>query len=328
MTLGRCLGNLYRKANIMNDDQLRNQIVLAEQAAQILEDNANFRVLRRIPQPCSRPFDHVANDCRVIAIVDCETSGLCTETDEIIELAVMVVFVSPDGEVLGWQAPCSWLQEVGKPLSEEVQRITGITDAMLIGQIIHREFAEGLLERADVLIAHNAAFDSSFIERYFPKIAGKPWACSASEIDWKGQGFEGRGLQNLLMQSGWFTTAHRAAEDVWALFWLTSLGSAQDGPTYLQQLLLTSAAPTVRIDIFRPKFALKNRVKAAGYCWDAAAKTWWIEVPEGHVVAQLNWLTQLGIHNPEQRMITACERHRPLKRVPIDLNAEPDAEPF
>jgi DNA polymerase III subunit epsilon len=132
----------------MNDDQLRNQIVLAEQAAQILEDNPNFRVLRRIPSPCSRPYDHVANDCRVLAIVDVETTGLCTHTDEIIEVAIMLVFVSSDGEVLGWHAPHSWLQEVKRPLDAEVQRITGITDAMLQGQQIDDEFAFGLLERA------------------------------------------------------------------------------------------------------------------------------------------------------------------------------------
>jgi DNA polymerase III subunit epsilon len=312
----------------MTNDNLDNQIVLAEQAAQILEDNANFRVLRRIPQPCSRPFDHVANDCRVVAIVDCETEGLCTDTDEIIELAITLVFVSTDGEILGWQAAHSWLQEVESPLSDDVQQITGITDAMLKGQQIDDEFAFGLLERADLIVAHNARFDAAFLERRFPKISGKAWACSASEIDWKGQGFEGHGLQNLLMQSGWFTNAHRAAEDVWALFWLVSLGSERGGPTHLQRLLLTSAEPTVRIDIWRPKFAHKDRVKAAGYHWDAAAKTWWIEVPEDRIVAQLDWLAQMGIHNPEQRTITARERHRPLKRVPIDPHAEPDAEPF
>jgi DNA polymerase III subunit epsilon len=312
----------------MNDDHLCNQIVLAEQAAQILEDNANFRVLRRIPSPCSRPYDHVANDCRVLAIVDCETTGLCTDTDEIIELAIQLVFVSADGEILGWQAPHSWLQQVESPLSDDVQQITGIIDAMLKDQQIDDEFAYGMLERADLIIAHNARFDAAFLERRFPKIAGKAWACSASEIDWKGHGFEGRGLQNLLMQSGWFTTAHRAAEDVWALFWLLSLASEQDGPTHLQQLLQTSAATTVHIDIWRPKFALKDRVKAAGYHWDAAAKTWSIEVPESQVVAQLNCLAQMGIHNPEQRTITARERHRPLNRVPIDLGAEPDLEPF
>jgi DNA polymerase III subunit epsilon len=312
----------------MNDDKLRSQIVLAEQAAQILEDNPNFQVLRRIPSPCSRAYDHVANDCRVVAIVDCETTGLCTDTDEIIELAIMLAFVSADGEVLGWQAPHAWLQQVERPLNEEVQKITGITDACLKGQQIDDEFAFGLLERADLLIAHNAPFDASFIERYFPKIAGKAWTCSATEIDWKRHGFEGRGLQNLLMQSGWFTNAHRAASDVWSAFWLLSLSSEQDGPTYLQRLLLASAEPTVRIDIWRPKFALKDRVKAAGYHWDAAARTWWIEVPEDQVATQLDWLAQLGIHNPEQRTITACERHRPLKRTPVHFGSEPVGDPF
>jgi DNA polymerase III subunit epsilon len=297
----------------MHDNDPRDAVVLSEQAAQILDQDPNFKVLRRIPNPCSRSYDHVANDCKVIAIVDVETSGLDPAVDQIIEFASMLAFVDHDGEIRGWMAPHAWLQEADKPLTEEVQKLTGLTDAMLKGHRIDDEFAVGLLERADLIIAHNAAFDASFIERRYPQIAGKAWGCSLTEIDWKGLGFEGRGLQGLLMQSGWFSAAHRAAADVWAAFWLVTLPADPDGLTHLQRLLHRAAKPTVRIAAAGAPFAVKDQLKSAGYRWDADARQWVIEVAEDEVAVQQAWLRDFGVHAPKLRTMKATERHRALK---------------
>lgn len=40
--------------------------------------------------------------------------------------------------------------------------------------------------------------------------AGRPWACSLNDLDWKGMGFEGHNLSGLLVRMGWFFDAHRA----------------------------------------------------------------------------------------------------------------------
>jgi DNA polymerase III subunit epsilon len=297
----------------MHDNDPRDAVALSERAAQILDHDPNFKVLRRIPNPCSRPYDHVANDCKVVAFLDVETTGLDPAADHIIELAIMLAFVAEDGEVRGWMAPHSWLQEAENPLTEDVQKLTGLTDAMLQGHRIDDEFAVGLLERADLIIAHNCAFDASFIERRYPQIAGKAWACSLAEIDWKALGFEGRGLQGLLMQSGWFSAAHRAAADVWATFWLVTLPADPTGLTHLQRLLNRAAKPTVRIAAASAPFAVKDQLKSAGYRWDAAAKQWVIEVAEDEVAQQQEWLRNIGVHAPKLRTITVTERHRPLK---------------
>ncbi|WP_247512603.1 hypothetical protein [Bradyrhizobium sp. 157] len=36
-----------------------------------------------------------------------------------------------------------------------------------------------------VIIAHNAAFDRTFMERYCPSFEHQAWACSVSEIEWR-----------------------------------------------------------------------------------------------------------------------------------------------
>ena len=107
-----------------------------------------------------------------------------------------------------------------------------------------------MLDRADLLVAHNAPFEVSWLERRFPAIAGKPWACSMRDIPWLHLGLDGRAQTALLMQHGWFSSAHRAAADVWALFWL--LNESRTGwlkapiQTHLQRLL--TAADTDTLD--------------------------------------------------------------------------------
>jgi DNA polymerase III subunit epsilon len=41
---------------------------------------------------------------------------------------------------------------------------------------------------AAIIIAHNAAFDRKFAERYWPVFAVKPWACSVNQIEWRAHG--------------------------------------------------------------------------------------------------------------------------------------------
>ena len=192
-----------------------------EDAAARLEIDDNFRVLRAVPKPFSTmPQNGAPPDGRCIVIVDLETSGLDPERDAIIELALMMVFVDDDGHVFGHFGPLSWLEDPGVPLEPEISMITGLANHHLNGQSIPDDFVADMLDRADLLVAHNAPFEVSWLERRFPAIAGKRWACSMRDIPWLHLGLDGRAQTALLMQHGWFSSAHRAAADVWALFWL------------------------------------------------------------------------------------------------------------
>lgn len=92
-------------------------------------------------------------------VVDLETTGLCPGRDRITEIGAVKVRA---GEVLG---ELSTLVRPGRPVPAPVAALTGITDAMLraqppIGGILPMwlEFARGA-----VLVAHNADFDSRFL---------------------------------------------------------------------------------------------------------------------------------------------------------------------
>ena len=82
----------------MNDtDEQISSDVLAE----LLEQDERYRVLRSVPQRYTNmPPGGCPPDGRCIAIVDIESTGLDAATDKLIELAIMLVFVSDEGEVL------------------------------------------------------------------------------------------------------------------------------------------------------------------------------------------------------------------------------------
>ena len=74
---------------------------------------------------------------RSAVVADVETTGLEAQKDTIIEIGLRPFsFHRLTGEVVGVGEPYVSLQDPGKPLTEEVSRLTGLTDEDLQGQSI------------------------------------------------------------------------------------------------------------------------------------------------------------------------------------------------
>ena len=277
--------------------------------ARQVHQHPDYRVLRRVADP------HAAGSCEVppggmrIAIIDCETTGLNPAADSIIELAVMIVIVDASGNVVGHEKPVSWLEQPMFDLDPAITRITGITDEMLEGKHIDRDAAYAMLSGAELIIGHNALFDLAFVEKLLPEIKGNAWVCSCREVDWAERGYEGRALSWLLIQSGFFSDAHRAAADVWALFTLlTQLDF--DGGTALQELIAASKRSTFRIEATGSRIKHKEWPKRWGYAWDAEKNVWHKTISADAVDAEREQLALIGVNSPNLIEQTARERYR------------------
>ena len=282
--------------------------------ADLLEQDDRYRVLRSVPQRYTNMPGGAPPEGRCIAIVDVETTGLDVATDRLIELAIMLVFVSPDGQVVGHLGPMSWLQDPGIPLDPKISMITGLSDADLAGQAINDRMAFNLLARADSYLAHNAKFDASWIEKRYPGIAGRPWLCSCAEIPWLELSCEGRAQNHLLVQHGLFANAHRAGDDVWSLFQLLqqSLPDPVTGKeqTHLQRLLDASAQTSFLVEAVKAPYAAKDRLKARQYRWNPDRKIWSKELGQQDLAAERSWYRTQQLPPFRTVPITACERHR------------------
>lgn len=188
----------------MRDDHEMQQLAqkMLETAIEAVEAHSDYRLLRRIPETYSCINRYPKMPLTRIAVLDCETSGLDAERDRIIELAIGTLLVDASGQAVAADEPVSWLEDPGKPLSGEVQRVTGLTDADLQGQALDERDIEDLLSCADVIVAWNASFDAPFFEKRLPQLAGRPWACAMREIDWPAYGIEGRAQAHVLSQLG------------------------------------------------------------------------------------------------------------------------------
>lgn len=281
-------------------------------AARLLGAHPDYRVQRRLGPVTHFHAASPEASSRIGVAIDVETTGLDRETDRIIELAIQRFRFDERGRIIQVGMPRVWREDPGMPIDPKITSLTGLTDADVVEQQIDELAAVNILSSADVIVAHNAAFDRPFVDRRLPAIASKPWACSMAELDWLGLGFEGRALAHLVSQCGWFYEGHRAENDILALLYLLSHG-LPDGETMLAKLIACSEQQTYRVNAIDAPFDAKDRLKSRGYRWDATMRFWWRSIAELDRDAERAWLQSdvySGYGEPAFLPITACERHR------------------
>jgi DNA polymerase-3 subunit epsilon len=228
---------------------------------------------------------------RTAAVLDVETSGLNVENSKIIEIGIRTFrFHRVTGEVVALGEEYSAFQDPGAPLSEEVKKITGITDDMVRGKIIDWTRVDGLLEGAQLVIAHNAGFDRPFVEIHSKVSPSRIWGCSLKQIDWTGKGFPSQKLDLLSIFHGFFTDSHRALNDADALLFLLSRKDRESGSPYLLELIQQARKPSFQIFALSSPFDSKDLLKARSYRWDGNARTWWKEIDPSELAAETEWL--------------------------------------
>ena len=238
-----------------------------ETLAQTLEATGDYRVIRRLkPRPATIPPS--GTPLRLGLVVDVETTGLDPQRDEIIELAMKPFNYGLDGTVFSVGDGFQELRQPSKPITPEITAITGITNEMVAGQIIDPALVAKFAGPASLVIAHNAAFDRRFLERFSDVFSTKPWACSLSQIDWAVEGFEGTKLGYLAQAAGFFYDRHRAMHDCLATIELLAMRLPRSGVTGLCRLLNGARAVTWRIWAENSPFDLKDVLKARGYRWN------------------------------------------------------------
>lgn len=266
--------------------------VQGEALARVLERYPGFRVLRAIDHASDvdqlRPCD--AGE-KIAVIVDTETTGLDPLEDRLIEIAAQRILFSADGQVREVEQVRSWLEDPEQPLPQRIAKLTGLTDQELAGRRFDTAAITSMLSTADLVIAHNAAFDRPFLDRRFLDLRYRAWGCSLAQVDWLALGFDGRALGHLVLQSGRFFEGHRAGNDVAALTSLLAT-PAIDKRTILSHLLARCMLDSFRVDAVDAPFEAKDVLKAKGYRWDPSRRFWWREVETSDIADETGWLDQ------------------------------------
>ncbi|ONG55834.1 DNA polymerase III subunit epsilon [Pseudoroseomonas deserti] len=264
-----------------------------EAMAEQLAASGDYRVLRRIsPRAPVTPPEGVP--VRQGIVLDLETTGLDPAQDEIIEFAMLPFTYGLDGTLYSVGEPFNRLRQPSKPIPPAITRLTGLTDAMVAGQVLDPAEVRRFAEPAALVIAHNAGFDRRFAERFSDIFAIKPWACSLTQVDWKAEGFEGSKLGYLAMKLGLFFEGHRAHHDCQATLEILARPLPASGIPALARLLETARRPSFRLWAEGAPFEVKDRLKARGYRWNGdnngQPRAWWIDLDETALEAEQAFL--------------------------------------
>ena len=284
-----------------------------ESLARHLEATGNYKILRRlVPRTPTPPPDGYTG--KIGIILDFETTGLDSAKDEIIEVAMVKFRYSATDEITGVSDLFQSYNEPSIPIPSLVTDLTGITDEMVAGHRIDIAALEAFVVDADIIIAHNAAFDRKFAERLSPIFEHKHWACTL-EIDWRKHGFGGAKLGYLLADIGYFHNAHRAIDDCHALVEILAHPLPATARSVFAELLDCARRTTVRVWAQGSPFDLKDALKARGYRWndgtDSRPKSWFVDVDEDKRDDELSYLKKEIYQRDvdiECRAMTALDR--------------------
>jgi DNA polymerase-3 subunit epsilon len=202
-----------------------------------------------------------------LLIVDTETTGLSPAKGRCIEVGA-VLFHVPSRAVLSqlsFLLPCS---------SNPAERVNGIAAAVTRLEQPRGQFIaclEAMAAAADVLVAHNAAFDRQWFGREELPPLQRPWLCSMEDIRWPAQRHlrATPSVRDLALAYGvpvW--AAHRALTD--CIYIAQVFEREEQLETLLQQALLPRKLYRARLP-----YDQRHLAKEAGFRWNEGVQGAW-----------------------------------------------------
>lgn len=268
-------------------------------AIEHLQASGNYRVLQRLQAP-ERYFEGKPDMPRIGLVVDTETTGLDTEKDKIIELGfVAFEYDAGTGKIYRILHTYDGFEDPKEPLSEIVKELTGIDDVMVKDQQLDDVEIKQWLDKATLLIAHNAGFDRRMMERRLPQVKDMAWACTFADLDWQDEGVGSRKLDYIAYQLGYFFEGHRAVNDAQATLHLLTRALPKSNKLAMGELLMNARQKKVRIFALAAPFDKKDALKERGYRWLAGflnkngkKGVWSLSVVEADRETEETWLRE------------------------------------
>jgi len=280
-----------------------------EQLAQQLEASGHYQVLKKF-QPISQYLPDDSQIARhLVCIIDTETTGLNTDSCEVIELGYQLVEFDSHGHFYKVVSAKNFMNEPEGDISDEVTQVTGLTIDDVKGHRIPWDEVVADISQVQLCIAHNAGFDRPILERYHACFVDKVWGCSASQIDWFHLAKVGSRSQEFLCWKvgHFYYDAHRALDDVQALTHLLSQPISDPPQPAMHFLLQTVRQQKVLIKASGAPFDLKDDLKQRGYRWQPQNRVWQKVFDASEQESELVWLSEQNVHTPDVIKLKATD---------------------
>ena len=274
--------------------------------------DGNFKAIFELPVI----NDYGAQDCDKIGVAtDVETTGTDVNVDKITEFTFLPFRFNAQGEIGEVLSPVTWMNDPGVPIPEYITQLTGITNEMVAGKSAPADEIAKIYRNASLMIAHNAKFDRSFEEAYLAEHGlevNKPWICTVEDIDWNKYQIHSAKLDYLAYRFGFYFNHHRSENDCRALVHLLA-ARLPSGNTALGEAFQRGLAPRSKVLARGSAFETKDILRQRGYRWSPDDRVWWIEVSNGDLNSEQEWL-QHHVYNqngaPEIQPISVLHRFK------------------
>ena len=299
-------------SNIDTDKTKQKEIT---NAIAILNSSNNHKILKRVPEEIIEKKS--SQKSFKAAFIDLETTGLDPKKNEIIEVGTLIASFTNEDGFININYSNNQLQEPKIPISEEITKITGITNEDVKGKKIDWNSLKKDLETVDLIICHNAYFDRNFMELQTPEffqdlIKSKPFGCSANSINWRELGYESAKLEYLNLKMGFFYDGHRALIDCYATLnlFIQNHGAFEELKNNIRQKEILLCAKNA-------SFNKKDILKERSYRWSSGdqglPKSWWTIISQKDYDQEILFLKseifETSNINIPTKEITAKERY-------------------
>ena len=203
-----------------------------------------------------------------LLILDTETTSLSPSDGQCIEVGAILFAVAPRAVL----SQVSFLLPCDRNAAEAVNGIAAAVTRLRQPWQAGLGCFEAMLEHADAVLAHNAAFDRQWFTARSPLPAiDKPWICSMDDMRWPGerQLRANPSVRDLALAYGvpvW--AAHRALTD--CIYLAQVLERCED-----LELLLRQALEPKRLYRARLSYGERHRAKEAGFRWNDPVQGAW-----------------------------------------------------
>jgi DNA polymerase-3 subunit epsilon len=258
-----------------------------------LEATGDYRITKKL-KPTSQYFKDDGTKKRIGIFLDTETTGLNSESDEIIELAMVPFEFDDNGRIYRILPEYNELNDPGILIPEFITQLTGITNEMVKGHSINLDIVKNILTDAEIVIAHNASFDRPFCEDLSDVFENIHWGCSIKDINWKEEDISGLKLEYIAYKYGFFFEGHRATIDCQAGIEILSRPLFKSGEFALKRLIDNALKTKTRLWALGAPFDKKDILKQRKYRWNNGDKdghkAWYIDLPEDEVGNEITYL--------------------------------------
>ncbi len=202
-----------------------------------------------------------------LLILDTETTGLDPKIDQCLEVGVILFHISSRA-VLAQQ---SFLLPVEKNPAERINGIPASVTKLPQPFSLGLKYLDALINTADIVVAHNAAFDRQWFGRAPLPVISKPWVCSMEDIIWpEEKNLRPRpSVRDLALAYGvpvW--SAHRALTD--CIYLAEVFSRCED-----LELLLTHGMEPKTLMVAKVSYEERHLARKAGFRWNDPVKGAW-----------------------------------------------------